>query len=225
LLADAWVAATRGYLTRAGDLARRAAGFCRDHRQYAREVLCLQTAVQFGANDSAVRSRLNELAGLVDGPRASLAARYAHAVDADDAAALTVISTEWQAIGDPLAAADAAAQASTAYAAQGRRGAARTAAERATSIATAQHATSPATRTAAFPLPLTPREREIAVMVADGLSNQQIAEELAASVRTVEGHVYRAFHKLGVADRNELAAVIQASRNPSGRQPEGQTKL
>jgi DNA-binding NarL/FixJ family response regulator len=41
------------------------------------------------------------------------------------------------------------------------------------------------------------------------LSNRQIAERLVVSVRTVEGHLYRACAKLGVSDRRELASVVQ----------------
>jgi DNA-binding NarL/FixJ family response regulator len=51
---------------------------------------------------------------------------------------------------------------------------------------------------------LTPRERELLVEVARGLSNAEIADQLVLSVRTVETHLYRAMHKLGVSDRREL---------------------
>ncbi|WP_162938698.1 response regulator transcription factor, partial [Mycobacterium kyogaense] len=64
-------------------------------------------------------------------------------------------------------------------------------------------------KTAARPLPLTPREREIAELVSAGLSNREVAEALTLSVRTVEGHVYRACFKLDVADRDELARLIR----------------
>jgi DNA-binding CsgD family transcriptional regulator len=40
------------------------------------------------------------------------------------------------------------------------------------------------------------------------LSNREIAARLGISVRTVEGHVYRACTKLGVAGRSELAAIV-----------------
>ena len=53
-------------------------------------------------------------------------------------------------------------------------------------------ATTPAPVAEANPLPLTARERETASMVALGLSNKVIADRLTVSVRTVEGHIYRA---------------------------------
>ena len=61
------------------------------------------------------------------------------------------------------------------------------------------------------PLPLTGREREIAVMVAQGMTNKAIAGHLCVSVRTVEGHVYRACMKLGLPDRSALSTTVQAS--------------
>ncbi|TNM38266.1 LuxR family transcriptional regulator [Nocardioides albidus] len=53
---------------------------------------------------------------------------------------------------------------------------------------------------------LTAREREIATLVAQGLSNRAIAERLVLSVRTVETHVGRVLGKLGVDTRGQLTA-------------------
>ena len=52
----------------------------------------------------------------------------------------------------------------------------------------------------------TRREREIAALVADGLSNREIAERLVLSERTVEGHVANLFNKLSVSSRTQVAA-------------------
>jgi DNA-binding NarL/FixJ family response regulator len=68
----------------------------------------------------------------------------------------------------------------------------------------------PALDLAAHPLPLTVREREIANLVAAGLSNRDIADRLTVSVRTVEGHLYRACIKLDISDREELATMIRS---------------
>ncbi|MDT7761965.1 MAG: hypothetical protein QOC63_1385, partial [Mycobacterium sp.] len=43
-----------------------------------------------------------------------------------------------------------------------------------------------------------------------------IAERLSVSVRTVEGHIYRACMKLDVSDRTQLAEVIASSKTSSG---------
>lgn len=66
----------------------------------------------------------------------------------------------------------------------------------------------PALRQAAVPLPLTKREREIAMLIGQGLSNRAIAERLTLSVRTVESHVLRAMGKTGTTSREELAALV-----------------
>ncbi len=54
---------------------------------------------------------------------------------------------------------------------------------------------------------LTPREREVARLAAQGRTNREIAQMLFLSPRTVEQHVARSLHKLGVHSRAELAGV------------------
>ena len=55
---------------------------------------------------------------------------------------------------------------------------------------------------------LTERERQIAVMAASGATNRDIAEAIGVSVRTVEGHLYQVFLKLGVASRSGLDGLV-----------------
>ncbi|MFF2623922.1 helix-turn-helix transcriptional regulator [Oerskovia jenensis] len=56
--------------------------------------------------------------------------------------------------------------------------------------------------------PLTPREAEVARLVAQGLSNREVAERLVVSERTVDNHVYRIFRKLGVGARDDVARFL-----------------
>ncbi|MBB5168165.1 LuxR family transcriptional regulator [Mycobacterium sp. AZCC_0083] len=212
-LAKAWLAAARHRSSEAREFARRAADFTRAHGQIAREVLCLQTLVQF--DDTSVIDRLTELAAVVEGPRAALVVRYAHALQADDADELERVSADFEHIGDALAAADAVAQAATSHRRAGRSGSAMTAASRAGAMALAcGGAISPALAAARLLLPLTRRELEIAILVAEGLSNREIADSVCLSVRTVEGHIYRASCKAGVARRSELASVVSTLMAP-----------
>jgi DNA-binding NarL/FixJ family response regulator/tetratricopeptide (TPR) repeat protein len=69
-------------------------------------------------------------------------------------------------------------------------------------------------RTAAGPADdaLTPREREIAELVAAGRTNREVAEQLVLSSRTVEAHLRSVYGKLGVRSRVELAGAMQRER-------------
>jgi DNA-binding CsgD family transcriptional regulator len=206
LLAAAWVAAARGRTSQARALAQEAAEFARTHGQHAREVVCLQAAIQFG--DQHTAARLAELTELVDGPRAGLVARWAAALADHDGDALLAVSHDLEAMGDRIAAADAAAHASREFNQQNRRGPALTASGRADRLTTSCGAITPATQAAAMPLPLTDCEREIAILISQGLSNIDIAQALTLSVRTIEGHIYRACARVGTATRTELAQLI-----------------
>ncbi len=53
---------------------------------------------------------------------------------------------------------------------------------------------------------LTGRERQVAAVIAQGLSNQEIADELVVSVKTVEAHITRILSKLGFSSRAQVAA-------------------
>ena len=59
--------------------------------------------------------------------------------------------------------------------------------------------------------PLSPAERRVAALVAEGLSNQAIADELIVSRHTVDTHVKRCFAKLGLRSRVELATLVLRS--------------
>lgn len=60
---------------------------------------------------------------------------------------------------------------------------------------------------------LTASERRIAELVAEDLTNRQIADELVVTMRTVETHLTSAYRKLGVTTRADLASAL-ASREP-----------
>lgn len=52
----------------------------------------------------------------------------------------------------------------------------------------------------------------MATLVADGLTNKEIAQRLVLSPRTVEGHVEHALRKLNITRRTQLAAALAGSR-------------
>ena len=60
--------------------------------------------------------------------------------------------------------------------------------------------------------PLTRRERQVAELVTQGLTNKQIADQLVIAQRTAEGHVERILAKLGLHNRTRLAAWMAEQR-------------
>jgi len=59
---------------------------------------------------------------------------------------------------------------------------------------------------------LSPREYQVARLVAGGRSNRQIAEQLAISEQTVKNHIQSIFRKLSLSNRVELTIRIQRVR-------------
>jgi DNA-binding NarL/FixJ family response regulator len=52
---------------------------------------------------------------------------------------------------------------------------------------------------------LTSIERQVAALVAEGLTNREVAAKLVLAERTIEGHLSKIYAKLGVRSRAELA--------------------
>ncbi len=70
---------------------------------------------------------------------------------------------------------------------------------------------------------LSPRERDITALIADGLSNKQIARRLFISIATVKDHVHRILTKTGLPNRAAIAAAFTghtpAKHDGTGRSP------
>jgi DNA-binding CsgD family transcriptional regulator len=208
LIAKACLAAAKTGERSGIELARDAADLAHRSGQYAVEAEALHHAARFG--DRTVARRLAALGDCVSGPVIALQARHAAAVADRDAQALDVISVEFEAAGLMLSAADSAAQAVPLHDHAGQRSKSAASSARALRLAAqCGGAATPAIRSAARPLPVSSREREVAGLVAAGLSNRDIADQLTVSVRTVEGHIYRACIKLDAADRDELARIVR----------------
>ncbi|QZS52689.1 protein kinase domain-containing protein [Rhodococcus opacus] len=77
----------------------------------------------------------------------------------------------------------------------------------------------PATPTPSAKVKLTPREKEVGRLVAEGLTNKEIAERLVISPRTAEGHVDRILTKTGQRSRAQLASWITREETIDSRKP------
>lgn len=64
---------------------------------------------------------------------------------------------------------------------------------------------------------LTPRELEILYLIDEGLTNQEIADQLVIEVGTVKNHVHNILQKLEVTNRREAAAYLALAANGGGQ--------
>uniref|UniRef100_UPI003F959DC8 helix-turn-helix transcriptional regulator n=1 Tax=Mycobacterium sp. TaxID=1785 RepID=UPI003F959DC8 len=171
------------------------------------EMRALHTAVRF--DDRSQTERLAELAKTLNTPLAETIAEHARGLADHDGDVLDAAADRFADMGAVALAADAAAQAAREHARTGHRSKEIKSSTRAHSLAGQGGIRTPAVAAAASALPITAREREIANLVAAGLSNRQIANRLVVSVRTVEGHVYRIFAKLGIEHRDQLVHLVR----------------
>lgn len=205
-LARAWERASAGQTSDGRAHAVRAAQIARRSGMSAVEMRALHTAVRFG--DRSYAARLAELATRLNTPLAQAVSVHARGLANHDGDQLDTAANRFAEIGALARAADAAAQAAAEHARDGRHGKELASSTRAQWLAGKGDVRTPAVTAAAQPLPITDREREIAMLAVSGLSNRQIADRLAVSTRTVEGHLYRIFAKLGIERRDQLIHLL-----------------
>ncbi len=209
-LARAWERAAVGQTSAAQTHAVRAAQIARQSGMYAVEMRALHTAVRF--DDRSQTGRLAELATTLNTVLAEAIAQHARGLADHDGDQLDASADRFVDMGAVALAADAAAQAAREHARTGQRGKEMKSSTRAHWLAGQHEIRTPAVHSVAQPLPITDREREIVMLAAAGLSNRQIAQRLSVSVRTVEGHVYRIFAKLGIEHREQLIHLVSGAR-------------
>ncbi|WP_394553015.1 LuxR C-terminal-related transcriptional regulator [Agromyces sp. MMS24-JH15] len=214
-LADAWIHAAQGDADAAARvlLARVDRLVPRGADSAAAGLLHHLTRIGTRAHAAAAAERL---AALPATGCTALARRLAHAraEAAADPVALRAVGGEWERVGHLLYAAEAFASAGTAARAAGlgREGAADL--QHAASLSAAcEGARTPKLAFADGAEPLTPREREIASLAAQGLSSNEIAVRLFLSVRTVNNHLQSTYAKLGIRGRRELRSSTAPKRH------------
>jgi len=171
------------------------------------QALVSHRAVQFG-RAAEVAELLRDLAVRLDSPLVEDLAAHAQAMAGGDGDGLEKASWRLQDAGALMYAADSAAAAAAVHERRGDRGAAVEWATRAAALARECGMTQPPTLGAPSLPTLTSREEEVAGLASRGLSNQEIADMLVLSVRTVETHLSHVYAKLGITSRAELAALL-----------------
>jgi DNA-binding CsgD family transcriptional regulator len=112
-------------------------------------------------------------------------------------------------MGAHLLAAEAAADSAVAWRASGSgRRIAAADGRAALAVRRVPRVSTPAMRAVSARAVLTASEREVCLLTAGGRSNRQVADELCLSVRTVENHLQRAYVKLGINGRTDLAQAL-----------------
>ncbi|OBF57487.1 LuxR family transcriptional regulator, partial [Mycobacterium sp. 852002-53434_SCH5985345] len=211
-LARGWERASVGEMMVAQAHVVQAAQIAQSAGMHAVELRARHTAVRFG--DSSHATRLEELAKILNTPLAGVVASHARGLADHDAGSVDAAARRFADLGALALAADASAQAAGEYARRGERGKKFESLLQTGAMAGRCGLHSPAVRAAARPLLFSTRERQIAMLVVTGLSNRQIADQLVVSVRTVEGHLYRLFAKLGITHRDQLINLL--SGDPFG---------
>ena len=207
-IAESWLAAAEGHLSGAIATALHAADLAAATGQRAIELMALHAAARFG--DRSCLNRLIDVAASIDGPLAVADRAHAAGLLDSDGAAVFSAAAEFEhrrapvgrRRGRPGGGAVRAGRAASSGAGGGR--------HRRPAGQGLRRPAHPALCAASRPLPLSPREREIAHLVSLGMTNREIAERLVVSARTVENHLYRMFAKLDVTERDELAALIRS---------------
>ncbi len=190
---------------------------------------CLETAVEVGhetgdllgatralhgmARMGRARQVLDDMTALasrVDGELSAARLCYTAAAADKDSRALAAAAARFEEIGALLYAAEALGESAVHLRRDGsNREAAAMQQEAGRLLARCEGAVTPFVRAVGARAQLTPAELDTALQAATGSTDKQIAEVMHLSVRTVENRLHRAYQKLGLSHRRELAEALR----------------
>jgi DNA-binding NarL/FixJ family response regulator len=205
--ADVWVAVSEGRLHDAVERALQGADLIPGLPLL--RIRLLHLAVRLGLPPARVLEVVREIVDTTESTYPVLVLAHLEALLADDGSALESIVEQFAERGLTVEAAECAAQAALAHQRAGVPAAATRAGARSAALAeSCEGLPTPAMSGAPTPARLSRREGEVARLAAAGLTNAEIADRLALSVRTVESHLYQVFAKLGLDHRDQIAAHL-----------------
>jgi DNA-binding CsgD family transcriptional regulator len=207
----AWLAAAGGEVSAACAIAAHAAQTAADLGSLMVEAVGLHDIARLG-RPATVVGRLHELAAQLEGRLPNAYATHTTALAVGDGPGLDAASAVFEEMGAILLAAEAAAEASHVHRQMGRTASALASSNRSRRLLEGRRVRTPALDLPSLSIPLTSREREVANLAVQGLTNREIAERLVLSVRTVDNHLYNLYAKLGVRSRAELASIFDSSQ-------------
>ncbi len=171
------------------------------------EMTVLTLLVRIG--ETSVAPRMAAVSEIIESGHQDVFSQWADALISGDPESLDRASSTALGHGFELIAAELATLAQRGFQDQGKVDRSRSSATKAGSLLDdLPGLVSPVFRSNELPQ-MTRREREIALLVAEGQSNNSIAERLGVSLRTVEGHLYRTFIKLDLQSRDQLALLVR----------------
>jgi len=157
----------------------------------------------------AVSSQFNAVAAKCDGPLFAARGHFVRGVAGGDAVELAAAEKRFAGLGVWVGAAESAAELARVLHRNGRPRDSQGAANRSLQyVNDLKMVVTPMLRHSSNPADLSPREREIALLAAGGVASKAIAQQLGLSVRTVSNHLQNAYLKLGISDRDDIAAAI-----------------
>jgi DNA-binding CsgD family transcriptional regulator len=209
LQARAWAWAAAGDLGTARENLQRAVALGKETGDLLGTTRALHGMARMGRARQVV-DEMGELAPKVDGELSAARLSYTVAAAEKDSGALVAAAAQFEEIGALLYAAEALGEAAVQLRRDGTsRDAAATQQTAARLLGRCEGAVTPFVSAIGARSQLTPAELDTALQAAAGSTDKQIAELMHLSVRTVENRLHRAYQKLGLSHRRELAEGLR----------------
>ncbi|MEU4134427.1 LuxR C-terminal-related transcriptional regulator [Streptomyces wuyuanensis] len=207
-LGQVWLHAISGQLSEARGLLAEAIDAARSNGNISSEARLLTDLCRLG-DAAAASDRLTQLKDITSGSFTAIRARFAEGMRRQNPTDLMAAADELTKAGAILLSIDATAHAAAIWKLRGNSRKATFCLRNLERLREqCEGAWTPILATAGTSAPLTTRELEIALLVTEGHTNSEIAEQLNLSKRTVDNHLISIFRKLGIESRREIKKTL-----------------